>query len=266
MEFSFFHPVTELFLRCLLYFCIHTSTQSKQIMKSIHFESIDSLIAQVCTNYGAIIQICSKLFTKNNDVVFKIANYFQSYSSMIGNCQIILDFIDNPGTFVKVFAESYGLTHWINSGNEYQEEFTNCIVLMLRAFILFSTSDFLIVNALYHENPVPEYLRPRLKRLAEIGVAEHIGRNKYVLSRQLYASVGKSGTHTRIVGLDRETNMELLLKHIRSNGDSGTQFKELQQVLPNLSRNEIKVLMRELKNKNLIYAKGNTSAARWFAY
>ena len=77
---------------------------------------------------------------------------------------------------------------------------------------------------------------------------------------------GKSGTHTRIVGLDRETNMELLLKHIRSNGNTGTQFKELQQVLPNLSRNEIKVLIRELKNKNLIYAKGRTSAARWFAY
>ena len=60
----------------------------------------------------------------------------------------------------------------------------------------FSTSDFLIVNALYHENPVSEYLRPRLKRLADIGVVEHIGRNKYVLARQLYASVGKSGTHT----------------------------------------------------------------------
>ena len=118
----------------------------------------------------------------------------------------------------------------------------------------FSTSDFLIVNALYHENPVSEYLRPRLKRPADIGVVEHIGRNKYVLARQLYASVGKSGTHTRIVGLDRETNMELLLKHIRSNGNTGTQFKELQQVLPNLSRNEFKVLIRELKNKNLIYA------------
>ena len=30
----------------------------------------------------------------------------------------------------------------------------------------FSTSDFLIVNTLYHENSVSEYLRPRLKRLA----------------------------------------------------------------------------------------------------
>ena len=39
-------------------------------------------------------------------------------------------------------------------------------------------------------------------------------------------AVGKSGIHTRVVGLDRETNKELLLKHIRANGDNGTPFKE----------------------------------------
>ena len=48
-----------------------------------------------------------------------------------------------------------------------------------------STSDFLIVNALYHENPISQYLRPRLKWLADIGVAEHIGQNRSVLSHQL---------------------------------------------------------------------------------
>ena len=129
----------------------------------------------------------------------------------------------------------------------------------------FSTSDFLIVNALYHENPVSEYLRPRLKRLAEIGVTEHIGRNKYVLSRQLYAAVGKTGVHTRIVGLDRDTNKKLILTHIQKSKDKGTQFKELQQVLPNLSRGEIQVLMRELKASDLIYVVGRTAGARWFA-
>ena len=141
MEFSFSHPVTELFLHCLMYFCIHTSTPSKQIMKSIHLESMDSLIAQPCTTYGAIIEICSKLFTKNNNSIFSIAYYLQSFPAIVGNCQIILDFIDDPGKFVTVFAESCGLTHWINSENEYQDEFTNCIVLMLRAFIIFSTFD-----------------------------------------------------------------------------------------------------------------------------
>ena len=108
-------------------------------------------------------------------------------------------------------------------------------------------------------------MRPRLKQLSDIGVLDHIGRNKYVLSRELYESVGKSGIHTRKVGLDRNTNRELLLKHIRSSGEKGTQYKELQQVLPNLSRNEIRVLIRELKTDNLVYSKGNTSATRWFA-
>ena len=129
----------------------------------------------------------------------------------------------------------------------------------------FSTFDFLIVNALYHENPVSEYLRPRLKRLAEIGVTEHIGRNKYVLSRQLYAAVGKTGVHTRIVGVDWDTNRKLILTHIQKSKDKGTQFKELQQVLPNLSRGEIQVLMRELKASDLIYVVGRTAGARWFA-
>ncbi len=95
--------------------------------------------------------------------------------------------------------------------------------------------------------------------------------------RKIYEKIGVDFSSTicsdaKFSDLDENTvkvfrkNMELLLKHIRSNGDSGTQFKELQQVLPNLSRNEIKVLIRELKNKNLIYSKGKTSAARWFSY
>ena len=69
---------------------------------------------------------------------------------------------------------------------------------------------------------------------------EHAGHNKYVLARSLYSAAGKPGVHTRIVGLDRETNKELLLKHIRDNGDKGTPLKELLQVLPNLSRGRFK--------------------------
>ena len=70
--------------------------------------------------------------------------------------------------------------------------------------------------------------------------------------------------HTRIVGLDRETNKELLLKHIRENGSEGTPFKELQQVLPSLNRGQIQVLLRELRAENRIFCTGKTSAARWF--
>lgn len=68
----------------------------------------------------------------------------------------------------------------------------------------------------------------------------------------------------RHVGLDRDTNKELLLKHIRQNNEVGTPFKELQQVLPGLNRNQIQVLMRELKEDGKVVCKGKTSAARWF--
>lgn len=62
--------------------------------------------------------------------------------------------------------------------------------------------------------------------------------------------------YTRYVGLDRDTNKELLLKHIRQNNEVGTPFKELQQVLPGLDRNQIHVLMRELRESGRFSAKG----------
>lgn len=130
---------------------------------------------------------------------------------------------------------------------------------------ILSTGDFLAINALYHENVLDENLRPRLKRLTELGIVEHISRNKYVLARSLYTAAGKSGVHTRMVGLDRETNKELLLKHIRRNGSKGTPLKEMYQVLPGHSRGQIQVLMRELRNEGRVYCKGNTNAAKWYA-
>lgn len=128
-----------------------------------------------------------------------------------------------------------------------------------------STGDFLVINALYHEIDVAENLYPNLKRLTEIGIVEHAGRKKFVLARSLYEAAGKLGVHTRIVGLDRDTNKELLLKHIRKNGEKGTPFKELQQVLPGHSRNQLQVLTRELRKEGRIYCEGNTKAAKWFA-
>jgi ATP-dependent DNA helicase RecG len=128
-----------------------------------------------------------------------------------------------------------------------------------------ATDDFRVVDALFHEQPLTDALRLRIKRLIELGLVEHVSRNKFVLARSLYEVADKSGVHTRLVGLDRDTNKELILKHIRKNGKKGTPFRELEQVLPSHSRNQIKVLIRELRQADLIYVIGNTSAARWFA-
>lgn len=128
-----------------------------------------------------------------------------------------------------------------------------------------TTTDFLAINALYHENTMTANMKSRLKRLADMGIAEHIGRNKYVLARSLYSAVGKAGKHTRIVGLDRNTNKELLLTHIRRNGTKGTALKELQQVLPGHNRSQLQVLLRELRSEGKIYCTGKTNGAKWFA-
>ena len=129
----------------------------------------------------------------------------------------------------------------------------------------FSTTDFLVVNALFYEKPLSENMLPRMKHLIDMGIVEHIGRSKYVLSRSLYGVAGKQGIHTRIVGLDRETNKELLLKHIREAREAGAPLKELQQVLPSHNRGQIQVLLRELRKEGRVHCIGNTSAARWFS-
>lgn len=128
-----------------------------------------------------------------------------------------------------------------------------------------STVDFLTINALYHGRRLDKKMKSRLNRLTDMGIVEHIGRMKYVLARSLYAATGKAGVHTRRVGLDRDTNKELLLKHIRENNVAGTPFRELQQVLPGLTRGQIQVLLRELRTEGKVICIGKTSAARWFA-
>ena len=127
-----------------------------------------------------------------------------------------------------------------------------------------STDDFLVINLLFHEQKLPNNLRSRIKRLIDMGIVENAGRSKYVLARALYSATGKSGVHTRLIGLDRETNKELILKHIRKNGNEGTPLKELHQVLPGHSRTQLQTLLRELRAEKRIYVEGNTSAAKWF--
>ena len=128
-----------------------------------------------------------------------------------------------------------------------------------------ATADFLVINALYHDMVVPEHLRSRLGYLAEMGIVEQISRGRYVLARSLYSAVGQSGVHTRKVGLDRETNKELLLKHIRESREAGAPFKELRQVLPSLTDRQIKLMLYELRDSGFIYSEGKTRAMRWHA-
>ena len=131
----------------------------------------------------------------------------------------------------------------------------------------FSTEDFLAIDLVHREEPIPDILRPRLQHLLEGGVIERVGRGRgvrYLLSRRLYTMIGKTGIYTRRKGLDRETNKELLLKHIRESSAEGATLRELMEVLPALNRRSIQVLLDSLRTEGRIRIQGQTRGARWF--
>ena len=57
---------------------------------------------------------------------------------------------------------------------------------------------------------------------------------------------------------------ELLLRHIEDSVSNSAQLKQLQQVLPDLSRHQVQTLLRELKREGTVEVRGATKTARWF--
>ena len=132
---------------------------------------------------------------------------------------------------------------------------------------LFGTEDFLLLDIVYKNQDIPDYLKPRLQQLVSMGIIERYSKGRgvrYVLARRYYKMTGQKGAYTREKGLDRETNKALLMQHIEDNKKSGSRLSELRQVLPALSYFEVQSLVRELKAEEKIDKVGNTSAARWY--
>lgn len=131
----------------------------------------------------------------------------------------------------------------------------------------FTTSDFLVLDLIQREQVIPPDLKDRLPGLARDGVIESVGRGRgtrYILSRRFYRFLGQKGVYTRQVGLDRQTNKELLVKHLQDNTE-GCRLGELHQVLPGLSVGQVQILLRELKGEGRVRVEGVTRSARWFS-
>jgi ATP-dependent DNA helicase RecG len=133
----------------------------------------------------------------------------------------------------------------------------------------FITDDFLAIDKVHHELAIPAALRPRVELLLEQGILESIGRGKgrkLFLSKRFYHHIGQRGVYTRKRGLDRETNKELIRKHILDCGADGAPFADISQVLPSLSRRQIQDLLSELRDERHIKLRGIKKGARWFPY
>lgn len=129
--------------------------------------------------------------------------------------------------------------------------------------ISFEATDFITLDLINREQKLPLWAKERVPLLLKSGTIERIGR-KYILSGKFYEFVDKKGVYTRKHGLDRETNKQLLLKHIKDNKNQGSQFRDLREVLPSFSRDQVKKILAEMKREKMICVVGKTSAARWY--
>lgn len=130
--------------------------------------------------------------------------------------------------------------------------------------ISFATEDLMILDLLRRERPVPDRLRDRLARLIDAGVVERRGRKKYILSQDYYRFVDEPGTYTRVAGLDREKCRLLLLQHIEESGDEGSRMRDLMDVVPHLTRDQVRTLVNDLRADGLVHCVGVTRNARWY--
>lgn len=131
----------------------------------------------------------------------------------------------------------------------------------------FDTHDFLLLDMIHREEFIPDDFRPRLRRLADLGIIETIGRGKgtrYLLARRFYVTIGQRGKYTRRRGLDKGQNKALLLKHLQDIYPKGCAMNELQEVIPALSRWYLRRLLYELRSEGNIRLEGRGRAAQWF--
>ena len=113
----------------------------------------------------------------------------------------------------------------------------------------FTTDDFLVLDLVHRDEALPEPLKSRIKGLLAAGVVERTGRGKVILSRRFYSFLGAPGEHTRKAGLDRQTEKELLMKHLKAAGSDGAPMSELVQVLKDRSRGHVQRLINELRGR-----------------
>lgn len=128
----------------------------------------------------------------------------------------------------------------------------------------FTTRDFLVIDLVHREQPIPVELEPRLPNLVDRAIIENVGGGKYLLSRRLYGLLGQKGVFPRQRGLDRARNKSLLLEHMEDHRQEGSRMADLLQVLPSLSRRQVKGLLRELKLEGSAHFTGRTSQVRWY--
>lgn len=166
-EFSFFYPTYDILLFCLARYCsVNNYSPYKLLIDSgVTDDEIFSIVAVICARTGGIFAASSKLFVKNVDGVAFVANLMQC------SPHVFLDLFmasqlceENPGMFIKIMSESFGLKHFLKDENDIEELslFISTLIRNLIVLALYKNYSELYVS----EN---EYLKNMLICFIEAG-------------------------------------------------------------------------------------------------
>lgn len=131
----------------------------------------------------------------------------------------------------------------------------------------FDTKSLLVLERIHQGKRLNAQERQIARSLLAADAVETVGHGRgtrYMLSKRYYSFVGEKGVYTRKRGLDKETNMALLLNHIQGQGRLGNPLRDLRQVLPDLSQRQVQYLLDNLHRQNRIYRIGQRKSSRWF--
>ena len=97
-----------------------------------------------------------------------------------------------------------------------------------------------------------------------MGIIEKIGKtsgSKYILSHKYYAFEKRTGVYTRLSGISRDKQKELIIKHLEKNKKGYRE--DFQDIFTELKPMDISNLLQELKREKKIIHKGSSKAGFW---
>ena len=133
--------------------------------------------------------------------------------------------------------------------------------------IVLNVDHLIVLDHIRQEAALTPDMEECVRHLIKLGLVERVGKGragKLILSRGMYRVLGEPGTYTRYAGLDKETNKQLIVKHIKTCGKRGAALKEFRQVLPQLTDPQIRHLVYDLRAETKIELEGWAKNARWF--
>ncbi|MCX5749252.1 MAG: putative DNA binding domain-containing protein [Candidatus Saganbacteria bacterium] len=101
-------------------------------------------------------------------------------------------------------------------------------------------------------------------KFLEMGIIEKIGRTsstQYILSHKWYEYQGKAGIYTRIAGLSRDRNKQLIVEHLKKNkkGARNTDFRDAL----GFDQKTINNFLQELKDDGKVRFEGKKRTGKW---